>query len=162
MPAAHVLTPFHSTRHDHARCVTDALARAERHCTAKGLRLTALRRRVLEIVLRRHAPIGAYEILEELGGGHAAPPTVYRALAFLIDAGFVHRLRTRNAFVGCGAPQPSHASQFLICRRCDAVAEITDAAIARALSRSALALGFHLDEPVIEMAGLCRACTAHG
>jgi Fur family zinc uptake transcriptional regulator len=78
-----------SHQHDHEHCVEDAVAAAERLCEAKGLRFTPLRRRVLELVWSSHKPVGAYALLdslrtEELG---SAPPTVYRALDFLIENG---------------------------------------------------------------------------
>ena len=36
--------------------------------------------------------------------GAAAPPTVYRALDFLLEHGFIHKLASINAFVGCHHP----------------------------------------------------------
>jgi heat-inducible transcriptional repressor len=76
-------------------------------CEQRGLKLTPLRLRVLELVWERHAPIGAYDILDKLSqeGLGSAPPTVYRALNFLIDAGLVHRIDTLNAYFGCEAPR---------------------------------------------------------
>src|ERR1700730_2149398 len=75
-------------RHNHRLCIEDALDRADSVCAARGARLTPIRRRVLEIVWGQHQPIGAYAVLEALqeraGAGAAAPPTVYRALDFLI------------------------------------------------------------------------------
>ena len=84
---------FPAREHDHDICIADALDAAERACSEEGLRFTPLRRRVLEIVWSRHAPIGAYDILEEMreGSRAAAPPTVYRALEFLVEHGFVKR-----------------------------------------------------------------------
>src|SRR5277367_4850296 len=78
--------------HDHASCVDEAIAAADRVCVASGARLTDLRRQVLELVWRSHQPVGAYEILERLAadsGRRAAPPTVYRALDFLLEQGLV-------------------------------------------------------------------------
>ena len=83
-------------KHDHERCMTRALRTAEKVCKERGLQLTAIRRRVLELIWARHAPIGAYDILASLkkGEGALAPPTVYRALDFLMDAGLIHRIDT--------------------------------------------------------------------
>jgi hypothetical protein len=80
-------------------------------------RLTPLRRRVLELIWNSHLPVKAYELLSQLAQerAQAAPPTVYRALEFLQDAGLVHRIASLNAFVGCGEPLAGHVSQFLIC-----------------------------------------------
>ena len=45
--------------HDHAHCASDALSRAEAVIAAKGLRLTPVRRRTLEILLEQHRALGA-------------------------------------------------------------------------------------------------------
>jgi Fur family transcriptional regulator, zinc uptake regulator len=146
--------------HDHARCVRQAVARAEKVCAAKQVRLTPLRRRILEIVWRRHEPIGAYEILAQLlkDRHKAAPPTVYRALGFLREAGLVHRLDTLNAFLGCDRPEDEHAGQFLVCSRCRRVAEIADFVLDRTLRKRASSLGFRVEASVIEIKATCARC----
>src|SRR3954453_3718975 len=98
--------PFQPKDHDHADCVAAALGAAERLCARRGARLTELRRRVLELIWRSHEPIGAYALLDRLGRerGRVAPPTVYRALEFLIAHGLVHRIASLNAFIGCVHP----------------------------------------------------------
>ena len=100
---------FLSDEHDHRRCVANALDDAEAVCAERGARLTPVRRRVLEIIWQSHRPLGAYAILEVLSGeGHSpAPPTVYRALEFLLTHGLVHRLSSLNAFIGCSPSRPS-------------------------------------------------------
>ena len=57
---------FAGDRHDHRACVEIALATAARLCLERRARLTPLRRRVLELVWRSHAPVGAYDILGRL------------------------------------------------------------------------------------------------
>lgn len=105
-------TPLASRPHDHSHCVHTALSEADTLCTQKGLRLTALRRRVLELVWQSHKPLGAYDILgvlSEQDGRRAAPPTVYRALDFLLENGLVHRIAQRLRRLqppGARAPGP--------------------------------------------------------
>jgi len=151
---------FPPGQHDHGSCVAEALQKAERLCRERGLRLTKVRRRVLELVWNSHKPVGAYDILDSLGedGRKAAPPTVYRALEFLIEAGLVHRLDTLNAFVGCPDPGSSHTGQFLICRGCRSVAELDDAEIAAVVSRKAGDFGFAAVRQMLEIQGLCQDC----
>jgi Fur family zinc uptake transcriptional regulator len=155
---------FHDAGHDHEACVGTALDRAAELCGRRGARLTELRRQVLELIWRSHAPVGAYEILGELRDGHraAAPPTVYRALDFLIEQGLVHRIESLNAYVGCSRPEPGHVSQFLICTGCGAAAELEDGAIARAVLRRADELGFAVERQTIELRGRCPRCQAAG
>ncbi len=146
--------------HDHRDCVVAALHAAAGLCERQEVRLTALRRRVLELVWRGHQARGAYDILEELHreGRRAAPPTVYRALEFLRFHGLIHRTESLNAFIGCVAPDEPHSGQFMICNRCGGAAEVNDQAIGDALRRSASHSGFIIEQQTIEMRGLCPAC----
>ena len=159
-----VVTPFKHEGHDHDHCVDDALARAERQCERRGVRLTPIRRRVLELIWRRHEPIKAYDLLDMLRAERrsAAPPTVYRALDFLLDEGLIHRIESLNAYVGCGDPDRPHVGQFLICQHCNAVAEMNDADVHQVLADKAGDLGFQVNTQTIEINGLCPTCRDQG
>jgi Fur family zinc uptake transcriptional regulator len=153
--------PLASRPHDHSHCVSHALAEAEGICTQQGLRLTALRKRVLELVWQSHKPLGAYDILavlSEQDGRRAAPPTVYRALDFLLENGLVHRIASLNAFVGCSHPTHAHQGQFLICRNCHAAIELEQAAISEAIVSGAQSVGFVVEGQTVEVVGLCAGC----
>jgi Fur family zinc uptake transcriptional regulator len=93
-----------------------------------------------------------------------APPTVYRALEFLLEQGLVHKLESRHAFIGCSHPQQQHSGQFLICDDCGEVSEIENQAIARSLHSAERATGFKTRHPVIELVGTCKQCQSekHG
>jgi Fur family zinc uptake transcriptional regulator len=153
-------TTFPQADHDHRRCVAALLAAAEGLCQRRQVRFTAQRRRVLEVVAASHAAIGAYQIMDRLasGGRRPAPITIYRALDFLIEQGFVHRLASLNAYVACCHASTDHGAQFLICRRCGTVGEMTSPSIARAIAAAAADLGFRVSAPVVEVAGLCDRC----
>jgi len=161
MANSSILTPFKNQRHNHASCVKSALSDAESACSALGLRLTSIRRQVLELVWASHAPIKAYELLEQLHQQNpkAAPPTVYRALEFLQNAGLVHRLESLNAYLGCGKPGEPHVGQFLICRSCGSVAEINEPKITQLLNAQAAQLGFETQQQLVELKGLCPQCS---
>ena len=134
---------------------------AERLCSARGVRLTAQRRRVLELVCQSRRPIGAYQILEQLReGAPAGPPTVYRALEFLLEQGLVHRLETLHAFVGCTHPEHPHASQFLICADCVKVNELESETVTGGLRSIARETGFQPERPVVEVLGTCASCSS--
>jgi Fur family zinc uptake transcriptional regulator len=152
--------PPASGGHDHDVCVADALAAAESICHSRGARLTAVRRRVLELVWSGHRPVGAYDVLAALApeGRPAAPPTVYRALDFLIEQGLIHRIASLNAFVGCAHPEAAHAGQFLICLACREVSEFDDPAIAADVAGRAAARGFAVSAQNLEVTGLCARC----
>lgn len=149
-----------ATSHDHAHCIASALAQADALCEQRGARLTKNRRRVLELVWQSHAPVGAYELLERLreDGLRAAPPTVYRALEFLMSQGLVHRIETRNAFVGCPQPQHEHQAQYLLCEACGDAVEIDVGGVRRRIEALAAEHGFTVAAQTIEARGLCRRC----
>ena len=151
---------FLSDEHDHRRCVANALTDAKAVCIERGARLTPIRQRVLEILWQSHRPLGAYAILEVLSGeGHSpAPPTVYRALEFLLTHGLVHRLSSLNAFIGCTRPGHRGEGQFLLCTACGSAAELNDAGIERAIENGAAAEGFTSYEHTVEIRGLCPHC----
>jgi Fur family transcriptional regulator, zinc uptake regulator len=153
-------SPFPRTGHNHDRCVATALAAAEAVCERSGERLTPLRRQVLELVWGSHKPVGAYAMLDKLksGGRGAAPPTVYRALEFLLACGLIHRIESLNAYVGCNHPGENHVTQFLICRSCGTAAELDDHRLGEAIGRSAAEHGFNIVSRVIELSGVCSRC----
>lgn len=101
------------------------LIAAEAICAASGERLNAPGRHVLKALLAGRHPLKAYDLTHALaeGGRSAAPPTVYRALKFLIAMGLAHRIETLNAFVACRFPGDPHLAGFHVCERCGAAEE---------------------------------------
>jgi Fur family zinc uptake transcriptional regulator len=151
---------FPSERHDHSACIDSALARAKAVCHEQGGRLTPQRQQVLELVWQEHKPVGAYELLERLreNGVKAAPPTIYRALEFLMAHGLIHRIQSLNAYTGCTAPGTPHHGQFLVCSQCHRVAELDEPSINGELNKSARRLGFEIERQTVEICGLCPLC----
>lgn len=149
--------------HNHESCTSSALATAEALADARGVKLTPLRRQVLSLICQSHRPAGAYQLLADLGrlrGEAAAPPTVYRALDFLVEQGLAHKIDSMNAFVACYAAGKPHRGIFLICEKCLDVQEVTDKPAADALSKAAAQTGFRANRAVIELHGLCKNCQA--
>jgi len=142
------------------RQIESALARAQRVCATRGARLTAVRRRVFELILQSEQPTGAYALLAGLQHerGQLGPPTVYRALEFLLAHKLIHKIETSSAFIACGDIEHPHESQFMICEDCGATEEIRDAAIVESLRRLGEGRGFAVERQVIEARGLCPAC----
>ncbi|QUJ77357.1 transcriptional repressor [Sulfitobacter albidus] len=152
--------PIGFARHDHSACIDSTLARADADCASRGLRLTPVRRRALEILLREHRALGAYDLLAHLkaDGMGSQPPVAYRALDFLVKAGFAHKIEALNAYIACAHPGADHAPAFLICRACNTVAEADTAPAAGRLGDAAAAAGFAIERTVVEAEGLCPAC----
>ncbi|MCQ4165290.1 transcriptional repressor [Tahibacter harae] len=146
----------HRHKHDAAafvRTVADA-------CERRGLRLTPLRLRVLEMVAASDKPVKAYDLLDQLKDERAgaAPPTVYRALDFLLENSFIHKLESINAYVSCHHPEEAHQVPFLICDVCAGAIEICDERVAALLAGQAQEHGFKPRAQTLEVHGVCANC----
>lgn len=148
--------------HNHTACVQQALADAREICQSQQARLTPTRERVLELIWQSHKPLGAYDLLAALAedGHNAAPPTVYRALDFLLQHGLVHRIASLNAFIGCTHAGQNHTSVFLICRHCRNALELAAPEVELAVQQAAAAQAFTPEDTTIEIAGQCPTCKA--
>ena len=140
------------------------VAAVEVACQQRGLRLTPIRARVLGLIADGGKPLKAYDLLDRVregeGAGAAAPPTVYRALDFLLANGFIHKLESVNAFVACHHPSTAqHSVPFLICDRCHSAVELEDKQVVAALDERARALGFMPQAQTLEVHGLCARCS---
>lgn len=132
-------------------------------CVARGVQLTTLRRQILELLWESGRPTGAYELIEALklrDSRPVGPPTVYRALAFLISQGFVSKIESRNAYVPCTHPERRHDCLFFICTGCGASTESEDPRVEQLLAEDAADLGYRVTRRVIEVEGTCASCIA--
>ena len=134
--------------------------KARAYCQQRGARFTPLREKVYELMLDKHGPMGAYELLDSLKEteSSAKPATVYRALDFLLDFGLIHRLESTNAFVACYHFGCHHPVQFLICDSCGDVSEIQSEGLKETLDNQAKQHGFKISKQTIEAHGLCAEC----
>lgn len=153
---------FPEPGHDHGSCVSDMLERAGQAFAAHGLRMTPLRKRVLETIAASHSAVGAYDLLEKLakpGERRLAPISVYRALDSLVEAGLVHRLESRNAFFACHATHASDRRQVVLaCSKCGTVAELAGERVFPAIAAIAVEAGFAMERVMVEVIGLCDPC----
>ena len=135
------------------------LEEAEAMAARRGQRMTKIRRKVLRLLLESEEPSKAYDLLANLDGeGAAKPPTIYRALDFLQEAGLAHKIESLNAYVACGHTSHKHSAAFLICEECGAAEELHAVATNEALRAETEAAGFRMRQAVIEARGVCRDC----
>ncbi len=140
--------------------VKKLIRHVEQHCENTGKRFTDPRRFVLEIIASSEKPIGAYDILAELGKKivNPKPPTAYRAIEFLQTEGFTHRIESLNAYVVCHADHKHSGSQFMICDDCGTVIEAHLCKLPKDLEARTKNEGFHLARWNTELHGTCRDC----
>lgn len=143
--------------HDHAA----QIAEAEQRCAIAGESLTPLRKRVLELLLEQHGPAKAYDLLPLIDADKAAkPPTIYRALDFLVRMGLAHRIESLNAFVACDVGACARSTIFLICEKCGGAEEFDAGHALVDLSEAAKKDGFAIRRTMIEASGICAQCQA--
>jgi Fur family zinc uptake transcriptional regulator len=174
-PAAtgHLVTPTpaasaadahdHHAHHDvHEPSQEAALALAEEYCRERGEKLTPIRRKVLELLLNSGRATKAYSLLDEMRQIHpgSAPPTVYRALDFLLSAGLVHRIESINAFTVCHDLTQCQHGILVVCQQCGSVTELHQPKLRQALVAQIEDAGYRLASDEIELKGLCAACQA--
>ena len=135
-----------------------ALAEAEARCKAQGESWTAPRSRIYELLLAAEKPRTAYELMEAYKRGRrpAAPPTVYRALDFLVGVGLAHRVESSKAYTACTAPDSPHIAGFLLCDVCGRTDELTHSLDGWQPPSS----DFVVRTSLLEIHGTCSACRA--
>lgn len=147
-------------RHHHNQCIKNALEKAERICRERSLRLTPIRRKVLELIWQSHKPIKAYDLLAQLSSDNhiEKPPTVYRALEFLLENHLIHKIESSNAYIGCEFDHDKTDSKFFICDRCDEVKEVHEPKLDKSLLEASKRQGFTPNQTTIEIHGTCARC----
>lgn len=139
------------------------ITKAEKICEQRGARLTPARREVFEILAGETGAVGAYDLLDKLRSAvpNAKPPTIYRALDFLQEQGFVHKITSSNSYVLCSHFDHQHPVQMLICESCGNVQEIQSDGVYDALRKQAEGQGFRVASQTIEAHGQCQNCSNH-
>jgi Fur family zinc uptake transcriptional regulator len=148
--------------HDHNQCIREAISVAEQVCTTRGVQLTPIRHKILELIWNSHRAIKAYDLLDQIRpiNDAAKPSTVYRALDFLLEQGLIHRVESLNAFVGCRSSGTQHDQLLLICTACHNVEERAAPDVFSALSEEMRNAAFNPQRKTIEIHGLCKRCSA--
>ena len=79
----------------------------------------------------------------------------------LIENGFVHKVNSLNAFVGCSHPLKHQDCYFLICDSCNDISEYCDPAITSAIKTITKRNQFTVKNTTLEIAGRCNSCIQH-
>ena len=146
-------------KHNHKLCYETSMNAFHKYCLENNHKLTPLRLKVFELLLKDHRPTGAYQILGMLSkeGFSSTPPIAYRVLDFLIEHGFAHKINRLNAFIACSHPGSKHSPTLMICRKCEKVAEIGKKESGLKVDKNALS-EFQIEESIIEIIGICKNC----
>jgi len=140
----------------HSHSVRDVMAKAKLFCAQNNQRLTPPREEVLNILARSHKALGAYDILENarIDGKKSKPPTIYRAIEFWLEHGFIHRIESLNAYVACDHDHGKAGIHFLVCEQCKTVREAHTPSPLKGIELG----GFAPKHSQTETIGLCKNC----
>jgi Fur family zinc uptake transcriptional regulator len=160
-------------RHNHNQCKSKSMRNAHEVASQSGKKLTTHRLQVLQILLNDHRAMGAYDILHIMqqqsidiqnktkSFGKPQPPTVYRALEFLLDLGLIHKIESQNSYFACTIDKPQsgqHMAQAFICDICGIVEEEAILSAEQAMFKKADGFGFKIEKIIMEFRGTCAIC----
>jgi Fur family transcriptional regulator, zinc uptake regulator len=151
---------FGQTTHNHEACRNKAVQTADRLCLERGVQLTPIRRKALELIWESHRAVKAYDLLDLMKPlqQSAKPATIYRALDFLLEQGLIHRVESLNAFIGCSCSELQHEQLLLICVQCHEVEERPGKMVMEAVAKELEQAGFTAHRKAIEIQGVCKNC----
>lgn len=128
------------------------------HLRSQGLRLSRLKRAVLEEFTRGSCGFSAEELAERIGlNGDVSP--LYRCLASLEGAGVL-----THFYLDDGSRRYDPADRFgahhhhLVCVQCAGIERMDGCGLTSDVARQAEASGFTLRDHSIMLRGLCPAC----
>ncbi len=139
---------------------SNKLNRAKRFCETNKYRFTEPRERVLSLLLSRHEPLGAYQILKLLSSKQAKikPPTVYRAIDFWKKNGFIHRIESMNAYIACCEHKHHQNFCIFICNQCNKVSELTLETLSQSITNIIKDKSIVITRSTTELFGSCFEC----
>lgn len=153
------MTGHHHHEHSGAGLIDaarDALVEA-------GEQWTEMRADVFTALAARDRPASAYDIAEAVTaarGKRVAANSVYRILDLFVRTNLARRVESANAYIANTHPGCRHDCIFLICDSCGQVVHIDDDSLTGALVTAARAAGFADVRPVVELRGICEACSS--
>jgi Fur family zinc uptake transcriptional regulator len=146
---------------NHKICLNDIENTIEKTCLERNLKFTDLRRKVFFIMSKSHRMIKAYDILAQMRKNNPSiePPTVYRALDFLIENNFIHKINSFNSYITCYNFVSEKFCFFLICSKCGSVEENLDSRFSNLILSSVRKHKLFLQKSSLEIEGICNNCS---
>lgn len=131
----------------------------------KGLRLTAQRRVIIEVVFSTHRHFTAEQLVawSRRRDPRVSRATVYRTLPLLTASGLVRELdfgKDCKVYDPNAAEHPNHS--HLICQDCERVVEFESERITRLADAVSRQLGFALATHRLQLTGACEELRSRG
>jgi len=132
------------------------------YLAARGLRLTAQRRLVLQEAFQRSGHFTAEELHEKFhnAGASVSLSTVYRTLGLLSEAGLIKEVLRCRGMASYETVFGREHHDHMLCVRCGKVIEFRDDAIEALQRKICREYGFTASEHQLGIRGTCRECRA--
>jgi len=130
-----------------------------------GLRKSAARTRVIDLLGAQHCALSAHEIEVRLGseGHRVGRASIYRTLEVLVARGLIKRIDMGRAEASFEATLPDgHHHHHMVCSECGNVAAFDDHQLEAAIDAVAERLGVTVTDHDVLLRGMCGACTSPG
>jgi Fur family zinc uptake transcriptional regulator len=126
----------------------------------KKLNITESRKYIYDVIAGSHKMIKAYEILAIIAKKNPSikPPTIYRAINFLIENNLVHKINCTNSYIACFNKNLTQMCFFLICKKCKNVTESYNNKLSELLLNTIKKNNFFLKDANLEINGICNNC----
>ncbi len=136
----------------------DTVSGPEAALRAAGLRVTAARRAVLEVLTGRpHVDTDTVIALVRRRLGSVSPQAVYNVLAALVEAGLVRRIQPASS-PALYEVRVGDNHHHIVCRRCRAAADVDCVVGRRPCLTPSETAGYAIDEAEVTFWGLCPSC----
>ena len=136
--------------------VADDLDHVVAALRARGGRLTAQRRALLEALFAADGPASAEHLARALG---VDPATAYRTLEYLQELGVARHVHIGHG-PGLYALATEPAREYLACERCDAVTIVEAGALDGVRAKIRESTGYEARFDHFPIVGLCASCAA--
>jgi Fur family zinc uptake transcriptional regulator len=153
----------HHSHHHHELHDGKALvSAAQTALEASGEQWTKMRAAVFDALATFERPASAYDIAEAVSNAQerrVAANSVYRILDLFTAANVARRIESANAYLANRHPECLHDCIFLVCDACGETTHLDDDSLTDGVRAAAKKKGFNPERPVIEVRGLCSACS---
>ena len=138
----------------------DRFAIFKDHLRRQGLKSTAQRDDIAHVFFAGRGHISVEELYHHVKqvNPHIGYATVYRTMKLLTECGLAVERHFRDGEARYESLAEGHHHDHLICERCGAIIEFTEARIESLQIEVAHRLGFRLTGHKMELYGVCRDC----
>lgn len=137
--------------------LTETRQKIEKVLRSKGLSSTSARRDILNLLMTRHGPFSAKQIMDEIPAKGHDQATIYRCLKSFLAHNLIREVHLGENFSRYEYNRPEHHHHHIMCRECEKIESLEECLIGPYL-RQLKKRGFTQIEHKLEFIGICKRC----